>query len=141
MKPMRRFRILLPLLAALLAGCSGEDSGGGPVGDAVKSGAPAKVAVSNYPLLYFAERIGEGRIQVDYPVPTDVDPAFWYPEAEDVLVFQAADRVLLNGAGYEKWVERVSLPPSKLVDTAAGFRERWIALKDVATHSLIRPRM
>jgi len=39
---------------------------------------------------------------------------------------QAADVILLNGAGYEKWLSKVSLPESKLVDTSAGFRHQYI---------------
>ena len=31
----------------------------------------------NYPLYYFAERIGGEYIQVVLPAPPDVDPAFW----------------------------------------------------------------
>ena len=38
-----------------------------------------QVAVVNYPLRYFAERIGGDVIEVGFPVPLDVDPAFWCP--------------------------------------------------------------
>ena len=30
----------------------------------------------NYPLAYFAERVGGKHIQVVFPAPSDVDPAF-----------------------------------------------------------------
>ncbi len=89
----------------------------------------------NYPLQYFAQRIAGDHAEVVFPVPPDVDPAFWQPDAETIGHFQRADVILLNGAGYAKWVNRVSLPPRKLVDTSAGFRDRYIETKDGVTHS------
>jgi zinc transport system substrate-binding protein len=89
----------------------------------------------NYPLQYFAQRIAGDHAQVVLPVPPDVDPAFWQPDAETIGHFQRADIILLNGAGYAKWVNRVSLPRRKLVDTSAGFRDRYIETQGGGTHS------
>ncbi len=86
----------------------------------------AKVYASNYPLAYFAERIG-GRPDIVHFPRIDGDPAFWRPSAEDVIAMQDAAVILLNGAGYEKWLNSVSLPRARLVDTAAGFRDRHMA--------------
>ncbi len=92
------------------------------------------VQVVNYPLQYFAERIGGEVIEVGFLVPPDVDPAYWRPDAEAVVAFQRADLIFLNGAGYDQWIDRVSLPVSRLVDTSAGFREDYIEIKDTSTH-------
>jgi len=89
----------------------------------------------NYPLQYFAQRIAGDHAEVVLPVPPDVDPAFWQPDAETIGHFQRADLILLNGAGYAKWVNRVSLPHRKLVDTSAGFHERYIETENGVTHS------
>ena len=80
----------------------------------------------NYPLQYFAQRIAVDHVEVVLPVPPDVDPAFWQPDAAAIGDLQRADVILLNGAGYAKWVSRVSLPLRKLVDTSAGFSDRYI---------------
>ena len=80
----------------------------------------------NYPLAYFAERIGGVHVEVHFPAPAGIDPAFWMPDAETVAGYQGADLVLLNGAGYAKWVERVSLPRRKLVDTSQSFSGSYI---------------
>lgn len=48
---------------------------------------------------------------------------------------QQADLVLLNGAGYENWIETVTLRRTKLVDTSAGFSERWMKVDGAITHS------
>ncbi|KPK50972.1 MAG: hypothetical protein AMJ63_13415, partial [Myxococcales bacterium SG8_38_1] len=63
----------------------------------------------NYPLQYFAQRIAGEFAEVVMPVPPDMDPAFWQPDAAIIGDFQRADLILLNGAGYAKWVSRVSL--------------------------------
>jgi zinc transport system substrate-binding protein len=89
----------------------------------------------NYPLQYFAQRIAGDHAKVVFPAPPDVDPAFWKPDAAIISDFQRADVILLNGAGYAKWVSRVSLPRRKVVDTSAGFSERYIETEGSQTHS------
>ncbi len=89
----------------------------------------------NYPLQYFAERIAGEAAAVVLPVPADVDPAFWAPDSDAVAGFQQADLILLNGAGYARWLDRVSLPRRKLVNTSAAFRERYIETEAPVTHS------
>ena len=89
----------------------------------------------NYPLQYFAQRIAGEFAEVVMPVPPGVDPAFWQPDAAMISDFQSADIILLNGAGYAKWVSRVSLPRRKMVDTSAGFSEHYIDTEGGQTHS------
>ena len=64
-----------------------------------------KIYVVNYPLQYFAERIGGDKVDVFFPAPSDVDPAFWTPGREVVRQYQQADLILLNGADYAKLVD------------------------------------
>lgn len=101
---------------------------------APKSGKP-QVYVANYPLKYFAERIGGDSVEVKFPAPGDEDPVFWQPDDAAIAGFQSADIILMNGATYSKWVEKVTLPQSKLVDTSAGFKAQYIEIKADATHS------
>jgi zinc transport system substrate-binding protein len=42
---------------------------------------------------------------------------------------------LLNGAAYAKWVSKVTLPESKLIDTSAAFKSDYIAMEDAVTHT------
>jgi zinc transport system substrate-binding protein len=97
--------------------------------------APLNVYVVNYPLKYFAERIGANHVKVEFPAPPDIDPAYWNPDLADISAYQKADLIMLNGAGYAKWVGKVSLPRSKVVDTSRKFKDRYITSKDVTTHS------
>ncbi len=89
----------------------------------------------NYPLAYFAERIAGESVKVVFPVPADVDPAFWAPDADAIADYQRADLVLLNGAGYAAWLQRATLSRSRLVDTSAALADRLILVDDTATHS------
>ncbi len=93
------------------------------------------VYVVNYPLKYFAERVGGEHVKVTFPVPGDEDPAYWTPNIATIGAYQQADLILLNGAGYAKWVDKVSLPRSKTVDTSRKFRNRLITVKETTTHS------
>jgi len=95
---------------------------------------PLKVYSVNYPLQYFAERIGGEHVTVTLPVPPDVDPAYWFPDKRTIANLQEADLILLNGAGYAQWVDKVSLSRSKIVDTSRKFRAYYIQTQ-AATHS------
>ena len=97
-----------------------------------KEGKP-QVYTVNYPLAYFANRIGGKLIDVHFPEIIG-DPAFWKPEAKDVHAFQEADLILLNGATYAKWTTMASLPKSKIVNTSAGFRDRFIQAMEDGEH-------
>ncbi|MFA9562783.1 MAG: metal ABC transporter substrate-binding protein, partial [Nitrospirota bacterium] len=92
------------------------------------------VAVTNYPLQYFTERIVGDHIEVIFPIPSDVDPAFWIPKPSGVLAFQSADVILLNGASYSKWLDKVTLPRRKFVNTSQLFKDRYIQVQNVTTH-------
>ncbi len=92
------------------------------------------IAVVNYPLFYFAKTIGGDMVKVHFPT-IDGDPAYWKPNAKQVNDFQNADLILANGAGYEKWMEKVSLPSSKIVNTSIGFKDRWIEVNEGLAHS------
>lgn len=94
-----------------------------------------RIVASNYPLAYFAERLAGPWATVTLPAPADVDPAYWRPDAKAVGAMQKADLILLNGADYEKWLAHVALPRLKLVDTSAGFRDRFIRIESAVVHS------
>jgi zinc transport system substrate-binding protein len=121
----------LVILLVLLSGCGGENE----KSDVVSDSKALSVYVVNYPLKYFAERIGEDRVEVKFPAPADDDPAYWSPGPDIIATYQEAGLVLLNGADYAKWISKVSMPSSKMVDTSGSFTERLIELEDQTTHS------
>jgi zinc transport system substrate-binding protein len=95
----------------------------------------AIVYTVNYPLAYFAGRIGGDHVNVNFPAPAGADPAEWSPSPETISRYQQADRVLLNGAGYAAWTARATLPAGKLVDTSAAFRDDYLYIEDAPTHT------
>jgi zinc transport system substrate-binding protein len=131
----RHLTATIIILTATIVGCGRGKEAGQPGSTAVEGSAPLVIHTVNYPLAYFAERIGGDLVDVRFPAPADEDPAFWSPDAETVATFQNADLILINGAGYARWVERATLPTAKLVDTSAGFAVRYIELEGAITHS------
>ncbi len=120
----------------LMPGCSKTDehSSERPSGKNDR-GKKCVVTVVNAPLLAFARRIGGPSIDVHFPVPPGVDPAFFVPDPEVIQIFQESDLILLNGAGYASWVDRVSLPQSRIVDTSRSFGDRLIEQAGGANHA------
>jgi zinc transport system substrate-binding protein len=88
-----------------------------------------------YPTQYFAARIGGDLIDVVCPVPADQDAIFWMPDATAVQAYQQADLIIINGAEFSKWVRKVSLPASRVVNTAKPFEGDFITFEDATVHS------
>jgi zinc transport system substrate-binding protein len=93
------------------------------------------VFTTNYPLYYFASRIAGDAAEVILPVPEDIDPAYWSPGPEDIAAMQKADLIMLNGAGYEKWIDKAALSEYRIVNTSESFRDRYIKVRGQTTHS------
>lgn len=121
----------LIFLVGLLFGCGEKQEKQGEVAGSKM----LSVYVVNYPLRFFAERIGRELVDVRFPAPADGDPAYWSPGPEVITAYQQADLVLLNGANYAKWINKVSMPTSKMVETSRSFRDRLIELEDQTTHT------
>lgn len=119
---------------AIAMGC-GAESDDASRGSAVGDDSRLIVVVVNYPLAYMAERIGGDLVRVDYPVPDGTDPAFWRPAPEDIGRIQAADLILLNGAGYAKWTVTATLPESKIVVTSEAVNDRYITVEGSVQHT------
>jgi len=96
---------------------------------------PLQIYTVNYPLQYLAQQIAGKHAIVVYPGPAGQDPAFWNPDIETIQEYQDANLILINGAGYAKWVSRVSLPRSRLVDTSRTFSNKLIETSSAKTHS------
>jgi len=118
-------------------GLSGSRANVAPGTASVPTASHAKkqVAVVNYPLQYFTKRIAGDRVDIFFPVPQDEDPAFWKPQDKDIVDYQQADIILLNGAEYEKWLPAAVLPLTKQVITSQAFMDRYVTNGEVITHS------
>lgn len=103
------------------------------VNTALAQDRPSVVTV-NQVLHDFAERLLDGAADVVFPVPEGVDPSFWRPSIADISMVQSADLILLNGAGFATWIDRVSLPRSRIVNTSAEIEDQFIVTESI-THS------
>ncbi len=125
-------RGLAASVAALAMACSDGVEDRAP--ERVEASGPLSVYVVNHPLEYFTERIGGAHVDVVFPAPRDLDPAYWMPPPDTIAAYQQADLIIENGAGYARWTAQASLPRGRRVDTSAGFRDRLIRLEDAITH-------
>ncbi len=117
------------LLLVLLPAC------GPPEEEAPGPAVVERVAVSFAPLAWAAETLARGTVPVVLPLPPGEDPAFWEPSDAALATFQQSRRILLNGAGFERWAATAVLPRSRVVETAAAFRDRWIVREEGRVHS------
>jgi zinc transport system substrate-binding protein len=120
-------------LAFAIASCHKPNAE--PSGSGLRKGGKPTVFTANYPLQYFAQRIGGAEVDVVFPAPKDIDPAFWQPTDDQIAALQDSDLIILNGATFSKWAEKVTLPEAKVVDTATAFKDRFIVVKNAVTHS------
>ena len=93
------------------------------------------VCTTLYPVQYFAERIAGDLAEVECVVDPGADPLHWRPDRAMIQLLQGADLVLLNGAGAEPWLFQVSLPMTRVVETAGPLSEQLIQIEDAVTHS------
>ena len=128
---MNRIALLLFFTAILATACQPESGSQGKKD--TPAGKPLLAAV-NYPLAYFAGLIGGEKIEVYFP-EIEGDPAYWKANPEGIARFQEADLVLLNGADYAKWVQKASLPSSRLVNTSNSFHDHYITEEGAIAHS------
>jgi len=119
------------LILITLTGCSGGLS---PESAAPPVDAANQIFVTSQPLLEMAEFVSAGSFPVAKIVPDTAASRVWKPSREVAQKLQQARLILINGAGYEPWTARLSLPGSRLIDTASGYYDQLIRIPDAVTH-------
>jgi ABC-type Zn uptake system ZnuABC Zn-binding protein ZnuA len=128
-------RLLLVLAICFLSGCGQESAAPRAPG---ASSLP-QVYTVNYPLAWAAQQLAGDQAEVHFPAPAGVDPAFWEPDLATIAAYQGADLILLNGAGYAKWIAEISLPRNRLLDTSGKLQDQLIAVTATAVLMLNVP--
>lgn len=121
-------------LALGFAGCAG-DSPSEADNTASESAARQKAFATFYPIYYFATRIAGDSVDVGCRLPADRDPAQWIPDRETIALYQSADFVFANGAGFEEWLDQVAIPKSRLILTTRSFEDGLMELEESVTHT------
>jgi zinc transport system substrate-binding protein len=66
-----------------------------------------QVVSSFYTIHEFAQNVGQEKIDVTLLVPIGVEPHDWEPTIRDVLIIQNSDLIIINGIGFENWVDKL----------------------------------
>lgn len=92
------------------------------------------IAVTSYPLLVMAEAMVGSAADIELVVSEDLTSPVWKPTADAIQAMQLATRILISGGDYEPWLQRVTVPRSRLIDTAQGHYDQFIRIPDAVMH-------
>ena len=115
---------LLTFGALIGFGC--DLSGGTSASESQGSGNPTRVFAVNFPLQSFAQSVGGAEVTVDSPARAGASALTFDPTPEQIIGIQDARLILLNGADFASWTANASLPSSRTIITANGFRSQWL---------------
>ena len=85
-----------------------------------------QVISSFNPLHEFSTNVGQEKVDVILLVPIGVEPHDWEPTVKDVQRMQQADLIVINGIGFENWVDDLEETgySGKIIDTSYGIFEK-----------------
>ncbi len=81
-----------------------------------------QVISSFNPLHEFSQIVGQEKIDATLLVPIGVEPHDWEPTIKDVQKMQKSDLIIINGIGFENWVDNLTENDFQgtIVDTSKG---------------------
>ncbi len=87
-----------------------------------------QVISSFNPLHEFSQKVGQEKIDAILLIPVGMQPHDWKPTIKDVQIMQQSDLIVINGIGFENWIDRLdeSGYQGVIVDTSNG-----ILIKDI----------
>ena len=121
------------MLIGFISGCDFPANKGNTKSQTEATARPIVYATS-FVVAHFARELSGDNIELQLVIPETSNSIDWKPALEDVRRIQSADLLLLNGAGYEPWLQTLSLPKSRLVHTSAGYTDQLIAMQNSVTH-------
>jgi zinc transport system substrate-binding protein len=82
------------------------------------------VAIASfYPLYEFTKEIGGDKVDVSLLVPQGIEPHDWEPTIKDIQKIHQADLIIINGNGFEKWVDKIDSSKVSIINTGRSFGE------------------
>ena len=65
-------------------------------------------AVSSFYTIHeFAQNVGQEKVDATLLVPIGIEPHDWEPTIKDVQIIQNSDLIIINGIGFENWVDNL----------------------------------
>ena len=94
-----------------------------------------QVISSFYTLHEFSQNVGQEKVDVTLLVPVGVEPHDWEPTIKDVQRMQRSDLIIINGIGFENWVDNLDEADYQgvIVDTSNGILIKNNNQKNVQT--------
>ncbi len=77
---------------------------------------------SFYALHEFSQNVGQEKVETILLVPIGVEPHDWEPTIKDVQKMQQSDLIVINGMGFENWVDKLTEMnyQGTIIDTSNG---------------------
>lgn len=93
---------------------------------------------SFYPLYEFAHKVSQDKIHVDLLVPVGIEPHDWEPTIKDVQRIQKSDFVVINGIGFEDWVDSLDEInyQGTIIDTSKGINSKHNEIFESQKHEV-----
>ena len=80
------------------------------------------VAIASfYPLYEFTKELGGDKVDVSLLVPKGVEPHDWEPTIRDIQRIQQADLIIINGNGFENWVDKIDSSKITIINSGRSF--------------------
>ncbi len=92
-----------------------------------------QVISSFYPLHEFSQNVGQEKVDVTLLVPVGVAPHDWGPTIKDVQRMQKSDLIIINGIGFENWVDNLEETDYQgvIVDTSNGILDKNLGQEQI----------
>ena len=94
-----------------------------------------QVISSFYTLHEFSQNVGQEKVDVTLLVPVGVEPHDWGPTIKDVQRMQKSDLIIINGIGFENWVDNLYETDYQgvIVDTSNGILDKNLGQEHINT--------
>jgi len=93
-----------------------------------------QVISSFYTLHEFSQNVGQEKVDVTLLVPVGVEPHNWGPTIKDVQRMQKSDLIIINGIGFENWVDNLEETNYQgvIVDTSNGILDKNLGQEQIS---------
>jgi len=90
-----------------------------------------QVISSFYTLHEFSQNVGQEKVTATLLVPDGVEPHDWGPTIKDVQRIQKSDLIIINGIGFENWIDNLDETDYQgvIVDTSYGILDKNLGQK------------
>ena len=92
-----------------------------------------QVISSFYPLHEFSQNVGQEKVDATLLVPVGVAPHDWGPTIKDVQRMQKSDLIIINGIGFENWIDNLEETNYQgvIVDTSNGILDKNLSQEQI----------